>query len=53
MDKKTALYLKETYLAYRSAVHRYSLQEKPARVPGEKFDGHRKKVASIWHFFLG
>ena len=53
MDKKTALYLKETYLTYRSAVHRCSLQEKQARVPGEAFDGHRKKVASIWHFFLG
>jgi glutamate-ammonia-ligase adenylyltransferase len=53
MDKKTTLFLKETYLAYRSAVHRYSLQEKPALVPGKKFDGHRKKVASIWHFFLG
>ncbi len=53
MDQKTALYLKETYLTYRGAVHRCSLQEKPARVPGEAFDGHRKKVAAIWHFFLG
>ncbi|RLC29616.1 MAG: hypothetical protein DRH32_07080 [Deltaproteobacteria bacterium] len=53
MDKKTALSLKETYLAYRSEIHRCSLQEKPARVPEKKFSGQGRKVAEIWRYFLG
>ncbi|MBW2592504.1 MAG: hypothetical protein JRE58_05795 [Deltaproteobacteria bacterium] len=52
MDPKTALYLKETYLIYRSAVHRCNLQEKPTRVPQKEFDGQSKKVEEIRRYFL-
>jgi [glutamine synthetase] adenylyltransferase / [glutamine synthetase]-adenylyl-L-tyrosine phosphorylase len=40
--------LKVAYLTYRSSVHQLSLQEKPAKVPENKFRGMRENVRKIW-----
>ncbi|MBW2604508.1 MAG: bifunctional [glutamate--ammonia ligase]-adenylyl-L-tyrosine phosphorylase/[glutamate--ammonia-ligase] adenylyltransferase [Deltaproteobacteria bacterium] len=40
--------LKIAYLTYRSAVHQFSLQEKPAKAPEDKFRGMRENVRQIW-----
>jgi len=40
--------LKVAYLTYRSSVHQLSLQEKPAKVPENKFRGMRENVRQIW-----
>jgi glutamate-ammonia-ligase adenylyltransferase len=40
--------LKVAYLTYRSAVHQFSLQEKPAKTPENKFLGMRESVKQIW-----
>jgi glutamate-ammonia-ligase adenylyltransferase len=40
--------LKIAYLTFRSAVHQLSLQEKPAKVPENKFRGLRENVEQIW-----
>jgi len=44
--------LKVTYLTYRSAVHQFSLQEKPAKVPETKFRGMRENVGQIWKVIM-
>ncbi len=48
MKDHVAHILKIAYLTYRSAVHRYSLQEKPAKAPKNKFLGMRENVRQIW-----
>ena len=53
IDEYTAHILKHAYLIYRAAAHQASLQEKPARVPREKFSHLRNRVEKIWNTFLG
>lgn len=52
VDDFTERFLRETYLEYRAAAHRLSLQEKPAKVPDTEFIDLRKKVKKIWKAFL-
>lgn len=52
MDEYTAHLLKHAYLIYRAASHQLSLQEKPAKVPQEKFSRLRKRVQEIWDAFF-
>jgi len=44
--------LKVAYLTYRAAVHKLSLQEKPAKVPENKFRSLRENVKKIWNEFM-
>ena len=53
IDEYRAHLLKHAYLIYRAMAHKLSLQEKPARVPEEKFQNLRRKVAEIWNSFFG
>jgi len=48
INDQTAHILKVAYLTYRSAVHQFSLQEKPAKAPENKFFGMRENVRQIW-----
>jgi len=52
MDDITAHVLKHAYLIYRAAAHQLSLQEKPAKVPREKFDRLQRRVEEIWQSYL-
>lgn len=52
IEAHIARLLKEAYLTYRAAVHQLSLQEKPAKVPENKFRSLRKKVHEIWNEFM-
>jgi glutamate-ammonia-ligase adenylyltransferase len=52
MDAYTAHLLKHAYLIYRAAAHQLSLQEKPAKVPREKFDLLQQRVTEIWQTFF-
>jgi len=52
MDDITAHVLKHAYLIYRAAAHQLSLQEKPAKVPWEKFHRLQRRVEEIWQSFL-
>jgi glutamate-ammonia-ligase adenylyltransferase len=52
MDEITAHVLKHAYLIYRAAAHQLSLQEKPAKVPREKFRRLQKRVAEIWQSYF-
>jgi glutamate-ammonia-ligase adenylyltransferase len=51
-DEWTAHLLKHAYLIYRATAHKRSLQEKPAKVPVDKFHHLREKVEGIWLRFL-
>jgi len=53
IDEYTAHILKHAYLIYRATAHQASLQEKPAKVPKEKFSHLRSRVEKIWKSFLG
>lgn len=53
IEDHTGRLLKKAYLAYRLAAHRLSLQEKPAKVPADRFCDLRKNVQKIWDAFLG
>jgi len=44
--------LKHAYLIYRAVAHKLSLQEKPARVPLERFHLLRSKIKQIWRAFF-
>ncbi len=44
--------LKHAYLIYRAVAHKLSLQEKPARVPAERFCLLRNKIEHIWRAFF-
>ena len=48
LDEYTAHLLKHAYLIYRAAAHQLSLQEKPSRVPREKFSLLQQRVIEIW-----
>jgi glutamate-ammonia-ligase adenylyltransferase len=52
MDEYTAHLLKHAYLIYRAAAHQLSLQEKPAKVPQEKYSRLRERVQEIWQAFF-
>jgi glutamate-ammonia-ligase adenylyltransferase len=52
MDEYTAHVLKHAYLIYRAAAHQLSLQEKPAKVPEEKFNRLRQRVEKICQVFF-
>jgi glutamate-ammonia-ligase adenylyltransferase len=52
LDEYNAHILKHAYLIYRAAAHQLSLQEKPARVPRDKFRRLRRTVAEIWQAFF-
>jgi glutamate-ammonia-ligase adenylyltransferase len=52
IDEYTAHILKHAYLIYRAAAHKASLQEKPARVPQEKFSHLRSRIEKIWNSLL-
>ena len=41
--------LKHAYLIYRAVAHKRSLQEKPAKIPEERFRVLRRKVEQIWN----
>jgi glutamate-ammonia-ligase adenylyltransferase len=53
IDADIALVLKEAYLTYRADVHQLNLQEKPAKVPENKFRDLREKVEKIWDDVMG
>ena len=44
--------LRHAYLIYRAVAHKLSLQEKPARVPTERFHLLRSKIEGIWSAFF-
>jgi glutamate-ammonia-ligase adenylyltransferase len=44
--------LKHAYLIYRAAAHQLGLQEKPARVPAEKFERLQQRIRQIWAAFF-
>jgi len=44
--------LKVVYLTYRAAVHQLNLQEKPAKVPENKFRDLWENVEKIWNEFM-
>jgi glutamate-ammonia-ligase adenylyltransferase len=48
IDDYIAHILKVAYLTYRATVHQLNLQEKPAKVSGNRFRGLRKNVDEIW-----
>jgi len=48
LDEYTAHVLKHAYLIYRAAAHQLGLQEKPARVPYEKFEALQQRIRQIW-----
>ena len=48
LDDETARFLQETYLAYRTKVHRLALQEQPALVPVAEFRDRRTRVRRLW-----
>ncbi len=47
-----AHFLKEAYLTYRAAVHRLSLQARPAVVSENRFRSLRENVAAIWKHYM-
>lgn len=53
LTPETAHFLREAYLTYRSAAHRLSLQEKPGRVPADRFASTRKRVTAVYRRLLG
>ena len=52
LNEYTAHVLKHAYLIYRAAAHQLGLQEKPARVPAEKFERLRQRIRQIWETFF-
>jgi glutamate-ammonia-ligase adenylyltransferase len=48
LNEYSAHVLKHAYLIYRAAAHQLSLQEKPARVPIEKFERLQERIRHIW-----
>ncbi len=52
LNEYMAHVLKHAYLIYRAAAHQLSLQEKPARVPAEKFERLQERIRQIWEAFF-
>jgi len=53
IDGETAHMLRDAYLIFRSALHRLSLEEKPAEVSEDQFKMFRKMVIHLWNEHLG
>ena len=53
LDATQADLLRHSYITFREAVHRLSLQEKPARIPLAEVDQEVKGVRDIWERFMG
>jgi glutamate-ammonia-ligase adenylyltransferase len=53
LDEVTAHVLRHAYLIYRAAAHQLSLQEKPARVPVDKFRTLQPRIERIYRSVLG
>ena len=52
IDEYTANLLRHAYLIFRAVAHRFSLQEKHAEVPEDKFYKLREKITKIWKVFM-
>ncbi len=52
MDRETAYLLRRAYLIYRAQAHRCNLQDRPALVSGDHFDGLRRTVQSARNRFM-
>ncbi|NNK85389.1 MAG: bifunctional [glutamate--ammonia ligase]-adenylyl-L-tyrosine phosphorylase/[glutamate--ammonia-ligase] adenylyltransferase [Desulfobacterales bacterium] len=52
IDEYTANLLRHAYLIFRAVAHRFSLQEKPAEVPEDKFYRLQQKVIEIWKTYM-
>jgi glutamate-ammonia-ligase adenylyltransferase len=48
LNEYTAHVLKHAYLIYRAAAHQLSLQEKPARVPADKFSRLQERIVRTY-----
>ncbi len=48
LDEQTAYLLRRAFLVYRATLHRLNLQEKPARIPSDRFAALRKGIRRIW-----
>jgi [glutamine synthetase] adenylyltransferase / [glutamine synthetase]-adenylyl-L-tyrosine phosphorylase len=53
IDDNAAKILHEGYLTFRTAIHRHSLAEKPARVPPDEFCTLSNRVNDVWNHYLG
>jgi len=53
IDEYTANLLRHAYLIFRAVAHKYSLQEKRAEVPEDKFYRLQEKIINIWKVFMG
>ena len=53
LDSTSAGQLKNAYLALRGAVHRLSLEKRPARVPADRYVEERRHVRVIWQRLIG
>jgi len=52
IDEYTANLLRHAYLIFRAVAHRFSLQEKRAEVPQDKFHSLQEKIIEIWKAFM-
>ena len=52
IDEYTAFLLRHAYLIFRAVAHRFSLQEKHAEVPEDKFYRLQEKIIKIWKVFM-
>ncbi len=52
LDHHTAHTLRQTYLIYRAAGHRLSLQQSSHEIPEERFAGLKERVVRIWKSIL-
>ncbi len=52
LDEAAADFLTQTYLTYRQAAHRLSLEEKEPKVSVGRYDDRRKRVADLWRQFF-
>jgi len=52
IDQYTANLLRHAYLIFRAVAHRFSLQEKHAEVPEDKFYRLQEKIIKIWKVFM-
>ncbi|MDX2440753.1 MAG: bifunctional [glutamate--ammonia ligase]-adenylyl-L-tyrosine phosphorylase/[glutamate--ammonia-ligase] adenylyltransferase [Desulfobacterales bacterium] len=52
IDEYTANLLRHAYLIFRAVAHKFSLQEKHAEVPEDKFYRLREKITKIWKVFM-
>ncbi len=53
LSGRDARALADAYRAYRQALHRLALQERPALVAEREFRNHRQRVTHVWDTLLG